>query len=47
MIDTLFASVSNWIERLLAWAFIGAVILNFANVVGRYCLGQSMKFRSM
>lgn len=30
------------IERILALAFIGAVCLNFANVVGRYGLGRSI-----
>ena len=30
------------IERILALAFIGAVGLNFANVVGRYGLGRSI-----
>jgi TRAP-type C4-dicarboxylate transport system permease small subunit len=30
------------IERILALAFIGAVCLNFANVVGRYGFGRSL-----
>jgi TRAP-type C4-dicarboxylate transport system permease small subunit len=30
------------IERVLALAFIGAVCLNFANVVGRYGFGRSI-----
>jgi TRAP-type transport system small permease protein len=30
------------IERILALAFIGAVCLNFANVVGRYGFGRSI-----
>lgn len=30
------------LERLLALGFIGAVLLNTANVFGRYVLGQSM-----
>ena len=42
MIDSFFHAISRWIERLLAWAFIGAVVLNFVNVLGRYCLGQSI-----
>ena len=32
----------NAIERVLALAFIAAVCLNFANVVGRYGFGYSM-----
>jgi TRAP-type transport system small permease protein len=32
----------NAIERALTLAFIGAVALNFANVVGRYLLGRSI-----
>jgi len=32
----------NAIERVLALAFIAAVALNFANVVGRYLLGRSI-----
>lgn len=32
----------NAIERLLALAFIAAVCLNFANVVGRYGFGRSI-----
>lgn len=30
-----------WLERLLALALIGAVLLNFVNVVGRYGFGTS------
>lgn len=30
------------LEQVLALCFIGAVLLNFANVFGRYALGQSM-----
>lgn len=32
----------NVIERVLALAFIFAVCLNFANVIGRYVVGQSI-----
>src|SRR5918996_5051982 len=32
----------NAIERILALAFIAAVCLNFANVVGRYGFGRSI-----
>jgi C4-dicarboxylate transporter DctQ subunit len=32
----------HWIERLLAAAFIFAVCLNFANVIGRYVIGRSI-----
>jgi TRAP-type C4-dicarboxylate transport system permease small subunit len=32
----------HWIERTLALAFIFAVCLNFANVIGRYGVGRSI-----
>ena len=32
----------NWIERVLAYAFIAAVALNFLNVVGRYGFGVTI-----
>jgi TRAP-type C4-dicarboxylate transport system permease small subunit len=31
-----------WIERVLAYAFIAAVALNFINVVGRYGFGRTI-----
>jgi len=31
-----------WIERVLAYAFIAAVVLNFFNVVGRYGFGRTI-----
>ena len=31
-----------WIERVLAYAFIAAVALNFFNVVGRYGFGRTI-----
>ena len=31
-----------WIERVLAYAFIAAVALNFINVIGRYGFGSSI-----
>src|SRR4051794_31245793 len=34
--------VMHWVERILALAFIFAVCLNFANVVGRYGFGYSL-----
>jgi TRAP-type transport system small permease protein len=31
-----------WIERILAYAFIAAVTLNFVNVIGRYVFGSTI-----
>jgi TRAP-type transport system small permease protein len=42
VIDQLFDRVARVIEVTLALAFILAVLLNFANVVGRYLLGVSL-----
>ena len=42
MIDKAFDRVARVIEVTLALAFIFAVLLNFANVVGRYLLGISL-----
>ena len=42
MIDKAFDRVARVIEVVLALAFIFAVLLNFANVVGRYLLGISL-----
>ena len=42
MIDRLFERLTWAIERVLALAFVFAVCLNFANVVGRYVLDRSM-----
>ena len=39
MIDRIFDRVARVIELVLAVAFIFAVLLNFANVVGRYLFG--------
>lgn len=39
MIDRVFDYVARVIELVLAIAFIAAVLLNFANVVGRYLFG--------
>ena len=41
--DRLFEPLTRWIERILAVAFVFAVGLNFANVVGRYLFGVSMQ----
>lgn len=35
-------ALMNWLERLLALGFIFAVLLNFANVVGRYGFGRAI-----
>ena len=35
-------AIASAIERMLAWCFIAAVLLNFANVVDRYLFDQSM-----
>lgn len=42
MIDKAFDRVARVIELALALAFIFAVLLNFANVIGRYLLGISL-----
>jgi TRAP-type transport system small permease protein len=42
MIDRLFERLTRVIERVLAYAFIGAVVLNFTNVVARRALGESI-----
>ncbi len=42
MIDRIFELLTRAIERLLALAFVGAVCLNFANVVARRALGDSI-----
>ncbi len=42
MIDQAFDRIARVIEVMLALAFIFAVLLNFANVVGRYLLGLSL-----
>jgi TRAP-type C4-dicarboxylate transport system permease small subunit len=42
VIDKAFDRVARVIEVTLALAFIFAVLLNFANVVGRYLLGISL-----
>lgn len=41
-IDRVFETLMTAIRWLLAVAFAFAVALNFANVIGRYVLGQSM-----
>src|SRR5262249_9751896 len=40
--DKLFERAAFWIERVLALAFIGAVVLNFVNVIARYLLAWSI-----
>jgi TRAP-type C4-dicarboxylate transport system permease small subunit len=42
MIDKAFGKLTWAIERTLAVAFIFAVCLNFANVIGRYAIGRSI-----
>jgi len=42
MIENLFERVTRFLERVLSLAFVFAVALNFANVVGRYVLGYSI-----
>ena len=42
MIDRLFDRATRAIELALAVVFIFAVLLNFANVIGRYLFGQSI-----
>lgn len=42
MIDKAFGKLTWAIERTLAVAFVFAVCLNFANVIGRYAIGRSI-----
>ncbi len=42
MVDRIFERLTRALELLLALAFIAAVALNFANVVGRYVLGWTI-----
>ena len=42
MIERLFEKLTWAIERVLAVAFVFAVCLNFANVIGRYVLDRSL-----
>jgi TRAP-type C4-dicarboxylate transport system permease small subunit len=42
MIDSVFEKLTRAIERALAVAFVFAVCLNFANVIGRYVLDRSL-----
>jgi TRAP-type transport system small permease protein len=42
MIDKAFGKLTWAIERALAVAFVFAVCLNFANVIGRYAIGRSI-----
>lgn len=42
MIDKAFGKLMWAIERALAVAFVFAVCLNFANVIGRYAIGRSI-----
>ena len=42
MIDKAFDRVARLLELVLALAFIFAILLNFANVCGRYVLGYSL-----
>lgn len=42
MISRILDRLTWWIERVLAYAFIAAVALNFINVVGRYGFGRTI-----
>jgi len=42
VIDRIFEQLTLAIERVLAVAFVVAVCLNFANVIGRYVLDRSL-----
>jgi TRAP-type C4-dicarboxylate transport system permease small subunit len=42
VVSRILDRLTGWIERLLAYAFIAAVALNFINVVGRYGLGSTI-----
>ena len=43
MIDQAFDRITRFIELVLALAFILAVVLNFANVMGRYLFGFALQ----
>ena len=42
MVSRILDRLTWWIERVLAYAFIAAVALNFINVVGRYVFGETI-----
>ena len=42
MITRILDRLTGWIERVLAYAFIAAVALNFINVIARYGFGSSI-----
>ncbi len=42
MLTRILERLTWWIERVLAYAFIAAVALNFINVVGRYGFGTTL-----
>jgi TRAP-type C4-dicarboxylate transport system permease small subunit len=42
VLQSVFERAAFWIERVLAFAFMAAVGLNFVNVIGRYVFGASI-----
>ncbi len=44
VLDTVFDKLTRGIELALALAFIGAVLVNFINVVGRYGFGWTLNW---
>lgn len=42
MVSRILGRLMWWIERVLAYAFIAAVALNFVNVIGRYGFGSTI-----
>ena len=42
VVSRILERLTWWIERVLAYAFIAAVALNFTNVVGRYGFGTTL-----
>ncbi|MGA2568362.1 MAG: TRAP transporter small permease, partial [Pseudolabrys sp.] len=42
MVTRILERLTGWIERVLAYAFIAAVTLNFVNVIGRYVFDDTI-----
>jgi TRAP-type C4-dicarboxylate transport system permease small subunit len=42
VVTRILERLMGWIERILAFAFIAAVALNFINVIGRYGFGRTI-----
>jgi TRAP-type C4-dicarboxylate transport system permease small subunit len=42
VVTRILERLTGWIERVLAYAFIAAVTLNFVNVIGRYVFDDTI-----